>query len=233
MRILHPIITAIALLLCVAQLPAQEKNKGFRVNYGIRAGFQAVTYNGTDFNIKGYKFNENTIQSNKIGYTINPFVRFTRDEFYLQSEAAVGITLHTFDFIEENGAGENFAANVPKYELTTYCIQVPILIGYNFISYRNYQMGVFTGPRTKFILTSQSKQEFSHFTYEDLYEELPDKTYYWEVGLDVKIYNVFFDITYDWEFIKQKSAIISRETGERFECKRSDNVLSFSVGFIF
>lgn len=233
MRILKPFIIAIALLTSAASLSAQEKNRGFRINYGIKAGVQAITYNSTDFSIKGYNFNENTIQSNKIGYTINPFIRVTFDEFYLQSEAGFGTTLHTFDFIEENATEPTLSANIPKYELTTYCIQVPILLGYNFISYRNYQMGAFTGPRTKFILTKQSMQDFSHFTYENLYEELPDKIYYWEIGLDIRIYNIFFDITYDYEFIKQKSEIISRDTGERFGCKRSDNVLSFSVGFIF
>ena len=137
MRILKPFIIAIALLTCAASLSAQEKHRGLRVNYGIKAGVQAITYNGTDFSIKGYDFNENTIQSNKIRYTINPFIRVTFDEFYLQSEAGFGTTLHTFDFIEENATEPILSANVPKYELTTYCIQVPILLGYNFISYRN------------------------------------------------------------------------------------------------
>ena len=230
---MRALLTLIAItLLPFAQIQAQKSNNRLLFNYGIKAGFQAVTYNNPTFAIDGYRFNENNIESNEIGYTVNAFFRLTKQKFYLQTEAAFGITKHTFEFIEE-GTSPITAINAPEYYLTTYCIQVPILLGYNFINYGNYRMGVFTGPRTKFILATRCKQEFSNFTYEDLREIMPRKTYYWELGLDIRIYNIFFDITYDYEFIDYKSTIISQQSGKEFHSQRNDNVLSFTVGFIF
>lgn len=110
---------------------------------------------------------------------------------------------------------------------------MPLLVGYKFIDYEYYSMAVFTGPRAKFIFTSQSKQDFSHFKYEDLYEELDKRNLYWELGLGVRMYNVFFDITYDWGLARNKTKIIDRESGAIFSSKRNDSILSFSVGFIF
>lgn len=223
---------AIALFIALFSqiLYAQEKS-GIKFNYGIKAGFQAVTYNHNSFCIDGYNFNDNTIQSDKIGYTINPFMRFTWKHFYFQTEGAIGITRHKFDFIPQETSllGD---AN-PEYRLTTYCMQVPLLLGYNFIDQENYGMSVFTGTRTKFIFTSRSKQEFSDFKYEGLEEELTTPVYYWEIGLGVRIYNVFFDVTYDWGFIESKNVITDKESGREFLSKRSDNILSFTVGFIF
>lgn len=210
---------------------AQKKDDKIKFNYGIKAGFQAVTYNSTKFTIDGYKFDENTIQSNKVSYTINPFVRLTKNKFYIQTEAAFGVTRHHFIF-EDLEAGE-FATNTPEYNLTTYCFQVPILFGYNFIDQEYYGMSFFTGPRTKFIFTSKSDQEFHNFKYEELEEKLKTPNYYWELGLGVRIYNVFFDITYDWGFIYNETTITNKTTGAEFKSKRSDSVLCFTVGFIF
>lgn len=227
------IFFAIIFALIAGTATAQSSgNKRFIVNYGIKAGFQAVTYNHTDFSIEGYCFNDNTIQSNKIGYTINPFLRLTRGQFYLQTEAAFGITRYNFDFYETN-VSEGETAATAEYNLTTYCLQVPLLIGYNFISYDNYGMSVFTGPRAKFIFTSMSDQEYLHFKHENLYEELDKKHLYWEIGLGVRIHNVFLDITYDWGLSPSRTVITDRETGSKFSSKRNDSILSFSVGFIF
>ena len=212
-------------------LQAQEKAGAFKFNYGIKAGFQAVTYNHNEFGIEGYKFNESTIQSDKIGYTVNPFVRITRKRFYFQAESAFGITRHSFDFAptEPQVLGNSTA----EYRLTTYCLQVPLLLGYNFIDQGDYGMSVFTGPRTKFLFTSKSDQNFHDFKYEQLEETLTTPVYYWELGLGVRIYNVFFDITHDWGFIENKTVITDKESGKEFLIERSDNILSFTVGVIF
>lgn len=216
-----------------AGIAVAQNNSQCKLNYGIKAGFQAVTYNHTNFNIDGYSFNDNTIQSNKVSYTINPFIRLTKGSFYVQTEAALGITRHHFDFYETDASEENTTPAEAEYNLTTYCIQVPLLVGYKFIDHEYYSMAVFTGPRAKFILTSQSKQTFSHFKYEDLYEELDKRNLYWELGLGVRMYRVFFDITYDWGLARNKTKIIDKESGAIFSSKRNDSVLSLSVGFIF
>lgn len=212
---------------------AQDKGK-VRFNAGVKAGFQAVTYNDPEFDIEGYKFDTNNIQSNKIGYALSAFARITKNKYFLQTEATFGITNHSFDFRDEQTNSDgNFIPNNTVYDLRTYCIQVPILFGYNIVERGRYGLSIFTGPRTKFILTSLSQQNFKHFRYEKLEEVLNDKTYYWEVGLGIKISRVFLDITFDAGLNKVASHIISHSDGKIFTSSRRDNILSFSVGFIF
>ena len=212
---------------------AQEKGK-VHYNIGMKAGFQAVTYNDPDFGIDGYRFDTNNIQSNKIGYALSLFARVTKSKFFLQTEGTFGISNHSFDFHDEPvNTEENFIPNNTVYDLKTYCLQVPILFGYNVVQKGRYGLSLFTGPRTKFIFTSMSQQQFKHFYYEELEEILADKVYFWEIGMGIKISRVFLDITFDAGLNKTASHIISHSDGKIFSSSRRDNVLSFSVGFIF
>lgn len=229
---IRPIIFLILLSLSLG-LTAQEKRK-VQFNYGIKAGFQAVTYNDPEFEIDGYVFDTDNIQSNRIGYAISPFVRLTKNKFFIQTEATFGITNHSFDFHDEVEPGmEDIVPNKTVYDLRTYCIQVPILFGYNIIEYDKYSMSLFTGPRTKFILNSLTEQDFKHFKYENLEEILSSKAYFWEAGLSIKMSRVFIDITYDVGLNVSTSHILSHDDGKTFKSERRDNVLSFSVGFLF
>lgn len=212
---------------------AQEKGK-VHYNIGMKAGFQAVTYNDPEFDIEGYRFDTNNIQSNKIGYAISLFARVAKSKFYLQTEGTFGITNHSFDFHDEHASSEiNFVPNNTVYDLRTYCLQVPILFGYNVVQQGRYGLSLFTGPRTKFIFTSLSQQQFKHFKYANLEEILNDKVYFWEIGLGIKISRVFLDITFDAGLNKAASHIVSHSSGKIFTSSRRDNILSFSVGFIF
>ena len=231
MNIRALIYTLLFLPCCIA---AQENSNRAKFNAGIKAGFQAITYNDPEFSIDGYEFNTSTIQSNKIGYTVAPFIRVTYSRFYIQTEAAFGIARHSFDFTDKREAAiENISPNTPVYELKAYCLQVPILIGYEFVEEDRFGMSVFTGPRTKFTFTAHSEQEFRHFSYDDLEEVLNKKVYYWEAGLGVRIYNVFFDFAYDLGLTKASRYIQASKVNKRFKAERRDNILSFSVGMIF
>lgn len=230
MKKLH-ILIAITTLLCSAPCLAQEKKNPIKFNYGIKTGFQGLTYNSTNFYIDGYLFNNNTIQSNKVGYTLTPFLRLTKNKFYLQTEAAFGISHHYYDFQATDDEGTDIVT--PEYKLDTYCVKIPLLLGYNFINHTNYGMSFYTGPRVKLTFTSLCEQEFSGFKYENMYEEIEKDEWFWEFGLGIKIYNVIVDFTYDWGFIRQDSKIHAPAEGLTFTSKRSNNILSFSAGFIF
>lgn len=228
---LRTILSFLLLLPCC--ITAQEKTRGVHFNAGIKAGFQAVTYNDPEFGIEGYIFDENNIQSNKIGYTISPFLRITRNSFYIQVESIFGITNHSFDFkdTEQNSDGVT-ARNSTTYTLKTYCMQVPLLFGYNFVDQKRFGMSVFTGPKTKFTFTAHNEQEFKHFKHAGMKEILKKRCYYWEIGLGVKIANVFFDFVYDAGLTDTSEYIITEEN-KKFKSSRRDNILSFSVGMIF
>ncbi len=222
------------LLLASSCLSAQESSRKVRLNAGLKAGFQAITYNDPSFSIDGYEYNESTIQSNKIGYTIAPFFRLSYGRLYIQTDAAFGISRHSFDFTDTHKSDiAGVTPNIPQYDLQTYCLQVPLLIGYEYIKEGKYGMSVFTGPRTRFTFTSHARQEFRHFTYDDLYEVLEKTTYFWEIGLGVKIYNVFFDFVYDIGLTNASRYIQAPKVNKQFNTERRDNILSFSVGVIF
>lgn len=218
--------------LCIAA--QQDAVKPIRFNIGIKAGFHALTYSDPEFEIEGYTFDKNCIHSNRIGYTVSPFVRFTYRHLYLQSEAMLGTTYHNFNFNSTPRSGEEeIYPNSTEYNLRSYSLQIPILIGYNFVDQKMFGMSVFTGPRTKFIFTSHSKQEFKHFDDNTLHEVLCKKCYYWEIGLGVKIDKVFFDFVYDIGLSDASRYIVSEKDGRKFKSSRRDSVLSFSVGLIF
>ena len=215
-------------------LAAQESDNRFKFNAGIKAGFQAIAYNDPEFEIDGYSYNENTIHSNKIGYTIAPFFRLSYGRLYIQTDAAFGITHRNFDFTDKHkNSIEEITPNIPQYDIRTYCMQVPLLIGYEYIKKAKYGMSVFTGPRTKFTFTSLDKQQFKHFVYNDLEEVLKKKSYYWEIGFGVRIHNVFFDFVYDLGLTDTSRYIISPNSDKKFKSGYKENILSFSVGMIF
>lgn len=213
---------------------AQEKRGHLHFNAGVKAGVQAITYNDPKFSIEGYEFDHNNIQSNKIGFTVSPFIRLGLGRFYVQTEATLGITRHSFEFKDISVAeAGNAPTGTATYELETYCIQVPILLGYNFIQEGRFGMSIFTGPRTKFTFTAHSNQDFNHFKYEGLKEILEKRVYYWEFGLGVNIHNVFFDFAYDIGITNAAKHVVSDKEGVKFKSDRKDNILSFSVGVIF
>ena len=212
---------------------SQERGAMAKFNYGIKAGFHAVTYDDPSFDIDGYRFDKNCIHSNKIGYTITPFARVTYKRFYLQTEAVLGITHHSFDFLDSNTTDEGFEPNSTVYNLKTYCAQIPLLFGYNFVDQKLFAMSFFTGPKAKFIFTAHSEQEFIHFNDSSLEEVLKKNCYYWEFGLGVKIDKVFFDFVYDLGLSDASQYIISNRKVNIYSTSRRDNVLSFSVGMIF
>lgn len=226
----------LALFLSPCFICAQEKEKMLKFNFGAKAGFQAIAYNNPKFEIDGYEFDSNTLHSNKIGYTVAPFARLSIKRFYVQTESVFGIARHSFDFKDVSESDNGTATLVPNqttYNLRTICLQVPIVFGYHIIQEGKYQMSLFTGPKTKFVFTAHSKQDFKHFKYPDLEEILKKRCYYWEIGLGVKIGYVFFDFIYDWGITKASEYIVSNIDNRKFKSDRRDNIFSFSVGMIF
>lgn len=212
---------------------AQEAESRLKFNFGAKAGFQAIAYNNPIFEIDGYEFDSNTLHSNRIGYTVAPFVRLTKNRIYVQTESVFGIARHSFDFKELSNKDDDIIPNQTTYNLRTICLQVPIVVGYNIINEGKYVMSIFTGPKTKFVFTSHSRQEFKHFNYYDLEEVLKKRCYFWEFGLGVKIGYVFFDFVYDWGITKASEYIVSNVENRKFRSDRRDNIFSFSVGMIF
>ena len=235
MRLRHTLSLIMVILSLPLFLQAQEKSEKLHFNCGLKVGFHAATYNTTVFEIDGYEYDDRIIQSNKIGYSVSPFIRLSKKRYYIQTEATMSISRHNFEFNEITQKNDKplEGGSKPAYNLTTYCIQVPLLIGYKFVDSSPYGMSFFTGPKAKFVFTGHDKQRFKHFKYTDLEESLRDIVYYWELGFGVKISNICFDFVYDVGINSNTNGIISKKSGEKFYSNRSDNLLSFSLGIIF
>lgn len=226
-------ITILCLLLCSFTLLAaqqHEKNR-LKINAGVKIGFHASTYNSTDFQIDGYEYDDRVIQSNKIGYSIAPFIRFTYKKVYLQTETGLSLSHYYFEFNEKSNAESE--GQIPTYEITTYCLQVPLLFGYDFLRSGAYGMSVFTGIKTRFLFTAQDKQKYKNFEYTDMHEQLTKTNFYWEIGLGVNIANFYFDFVYDIGLSNNTNGIKCNSLDKTFYAKRSDNMLNFSVGIMF
>lgn len=213
-------------------ISAQGKAERIKFNYGAKAGFQAIAYNNPVFDIEGYELESDNLHSNKIGYTIAPFLRLTKKRFYIQAESILGISRHSFSFKSADG-DVSLIPNQATYSLKTFCLQLPIVFGYSIINEGKYVMSLFSGPKTKFVFTSHDSQEFKHFEHLDLEEILRKKCYYWEFGLGVRIGYVFFDFTYDLGITKVSEYIVSRNDGKRYKSQRKENIFSFSIGVMF
>ncbi len=227
-------LTFLVALLLPCCISAQERERRIKINFGAKAGFQAIAYNNPQFGIEGYEFDSDQLHSDRIGYTFSPFIRLTGYRFYLQAESVLGLAKHSFSFKSRDSSDNGkLLPNRTTYNLTTLCLQVPIVLGYNIVNEGKYLMSIFTGPKTKFVFTAHDKQEFKHFTYQDLEEVLKKRCYYWEFGLGVRIGHLFFDFIYDRGITKAADYIVSGNDGKKFMSDRKENIFSFSVGVIF
>ena len=93
-----------------------------------------------------------------------------------------------------------------------------------------YRMGVFTGPKAKFLFTSLCKQEFNNFEFKEAKEELDPLTFSWVIGLEVGISNLCFDFIYQIGMNNASEYIYIPESDKRFYFDRHLNTLSFSLG---
>ena len=226
------LLAAIACLLSFAINPAhaQEESK-LRLNAGLRVGVQANTYHNTRFDIEGYDYN-NTSQNTRIGYTVSGFFRAGKNRMFLQTEATLSTEKHNFSFEPEAESLSSEMVSPPRYRQTNYSIQVPLLLGHYFVNSDQYKMGVFTGPKARFLFTSLSKQEFDNLEFRNAKEYLDPLTYSWVLGLEVNIANLCFDFVYELGLSNVSQHIEIPEKGKRYRFDRNINALCFSLGVI-
>ena len=219
-----------AILLGILPLHSQEEQK-LKFNGGLRIGVQANTYHNTRFNIEGYDYN-NTSQNTRVGYALSTFFRVSKNRMFVQTEAILSTEKHNFSFEPEAESLSSEMVSPPRYRQTNYSIQVPLLLGHYFVNSDQYKMGVFTGPKARFLFTSLSKQEFDNFEFRNAKEYLDPLTYSWVLGLEVNIANLCFDFVYELGLSNASQYILVPETGKRYRFDRSINALSFSLGVI-
>lgn len=219
----------LTLLLFLPLIATAQTGKKLKFDTGFKAGVQASTYQQTDFTLTGYNYN-NKSQNTRIGYTLSSFFRLRKGRAYIQTEGVFSIDKHNFSFESDAPTTPDIVAGIPRYRLTTYSIKVPLLLGYNFVDSEPYKMGVFTGPKAKFLFTSLSKQKFDNFSFSSAKEYLNPLTYNWVIGLEIAISNLCFDFVYQIGLNNTSEYIYIPSTGQRFNFDRNINTLSFSLG---
>ena len=223
-----PFILALTLTLISSAISAQVERK-LHFTTGFKAGVQANTYQHTQFDLEGYSYNKKSLNT-RIGYTISSFFKLSKGRPYIQAEGIFCIEKQNFSFETNSKNDIPIEYGIPRYRLTTYSIQAPLLFGYYFVDSHPYRMGIFTGPKAKFLFTSLSKQSFDNFDFQEAKEYLDPLTFNWKIGLEVNIANICFDFTYQIGLNNTSRYIYLPETGERFHFKRNVDSLGFSLG---
>lgn len=206
------------------------------VNFGIRAGFNSSMYLVSDLKIKDVTIHD--YQNNyKIGYSGAVFMRVNFQRHYLQPEISYQISRCEIAF---DKLGSQLPIISPDYASITskiHCVEFPVLYGYNIVKRGPYGLSVFAGPKIKYIWGKYNKISFDNFDQQDIHEELHPLNISVTVGTAVTISRIFFDFRYELGLnnISKSITYNSLSSGAESEIifDRRENVLSFSLGFIF
>lgn len=221
-----------------SQEKATEPNAK-KVNFGIKGGFNSSMYFVDEFKIKDVTIND--IQNNyKVGYSGSIFLRFNLKKHFIQPELSYTVSKSGIQFDKKGSQHPDIEPDYATINSTIHTIELPILYGYNFIKSGPYGMSYFFGPKIKYVWDKKNKIEFSNFDQTGIKEELYPINVGIVMGMGVNISNIFFDFRYDVGLHNISKEITYNSVSDNGEVvtspiifKRSNNLLSFSFGFIF
>ena len=217
-----------------------ERRNNQTVNIGMKAGFNSSMYLVSEFKIKDVTI-DNTQNNYRIGYFGALFMRFNFQRHYLQPE--VSLQLSRCEIIYDK-LGSQLPEIEPDYaqvKSKIYSVELPVLYGYNIIKRGPYGLSVFAGPKLKYFWNKRNEITFENFDLQNIHEELYPFNISVTLGVGVNISRIFFDFRYE-QGLNNISKSITFDNAETINneqdtnkilFKRRDNVLSFSLGFMF
>lgn len=223
---------------CFAQEDVKSTHE-YKVNFGIKGGFNASMYYIDEFKIKDITINE--VQNNyKVGHFGAIFLRINMKKHFIEPELSYHVSKSEISFDKRGSQHPDIEPDYASVNSTIHTIEMPLLYGYNFIKEGPYGMAFFVGPKFKYILSSKSKLEFTNFDQEGIKEKLYPVNINAVAGVGVNISNIFFDFRYEVglrNISKSVTYIESNSDGTEEVAniifKRRSNLLSFSLGVIF
>lgn len=232
----------IAIVVYITTFSQDKVNKEesyYRVNVGIKGGFNSSMYFVDKFKIKDVTINE--IQNNyKVGYFGSLFIRMNIKKHFIQPEICYNISKSEIVFDKKGSQHPEVEPDYASIDATIRTVEMPVLYGYNFIKSGPYEMYFFLGPKVKYVWKQKSKLKFSNFDQQGIEEELFPITVSAVAGVGVRISRFLFDFRYDIGLYNiSRNVTYENITPDGEEEKnniifhRRNNILSFSLGFIF
>lgn len=232
----------VAAFVCLSAFSQDQVKKGendYAVNVGIKGGFNSSMYFVDKFKIKDVTINE--IQNNyKVGYFGSLFMRINIKKHFIQPEICYNISRSEIIFDKKGSQHPEVEPDYASINATIRTVEMPVLYGYNFIKSGPYEMYFFLGPKVKYVWKQKSKLRFNNFDQQGIEEELHPINVSAVVGVGVRISRILFDFRYDAGLYNiSKNVTYENITSEGEEEKaniifhRRNNLLSFSLGFIF
>ncbi len=219
-------------------------NKERIVNFGLKGGFTSALFLVPELTVNGLGIEE--VQNNyRIGYFGSIFMRINFGRHFLQPEMSYNVNRCDITFDKPLSGDELTDPFSQEASISSdiHSIDIPVIYGYNFIKQGAYSLGVFGGPKIRYILAKQSKVDFQNFDVEDIHETLRPFNICVTMGVAVTISRVFFDFRYDIGLHNMSKRITYLPSAENegspqgdkagISFKRRDNVLSFSLGVFF
>lgn len=215
-----------------------ERPNNKKINFGIRAGFNSSMFLVTTLKIKDVTIDE--IQNNyKIGYFGAIFMRINIKKHYIQPEISYNINKCEITFDKLGSQHPDVEPNYATVNSVIHSIDFPLLYGYNVVKKGPYGMSIFAGPKLRYLWSKKNKITFENFDQQDIHEKLHPLNISAVIGVGVNISRIFFDFRYEQVLHNISKSVTHDEnnanaTGNHdITFRRRDNVLSFSLGFIF
>jgi hypothetical protein len=220
---------------CFSQSEPREKLIDKTFNWGIKAGFNALTpvkYKVSD-EIRQVSDQET---KNKVSYFGAFFTRINLSKFFMQPEFSYYRTKEVTEFSLSNPGSD--IARRANLTLTTYSFNIPVLLGYNLEKESRYLLNVFTGPNFKY--DYKNRYRTGSLEFEELDRELSLKKVLnldYIVGMSVNISNLYFDFRYEIDLSESQVNFNEVSNSPSFlkglKVHKRENMLSFSCGLMF
>ncbi|RGN45744.1 MULTISPECIES: porin family protein [unclassified Bacteroides] len=236
------LLLLIYLFVCLSSYSQNDpvnKEKNFHVNVGIKGGFNSSMYFVDKFKIKDVTIHE--IQNNyRVGYFGSIFMRINMRRHFIQPEINYTISKSDIQFDKKGSQHPDIEPDYANISSTIRMVELPILYGYNFIKSGPYEMHFFVGPNIKYVWQQKSKLRFNNFDQQGIEEDLYPINISAILGVGVRISRIIFDFRYDIGLYNISKSVTYENINQEGEEEKSNiifnrrnNILSFSLGFIF
>ena len=210
-----------------------------KVNIGVKAGFNSSMFLVSDFKIKDVTIDE--IQNNyRLGYFGALFIRINMKKHFIQPEISYNVSKCEITFDKLGSQHPDIEPDYASVVSRIHSIDFPVLYGYNIVKQGPYGMSIFAGPKLRYMWGHDNEITFENFDQKGISERLYPLNISAVVGVGVNISRIFFDFRYE-QCLHNISKSVTYENINSdgsvgvsdIVLRRRDQVLSFSLGFIF
>lgn len=207
-----------------------------KVNFGAKGGFAATSMIMHDIHIDGHHIDDFQMRS-QVGYFMSMFTRLNINKLYLQTEITLNNSRSSVSFDRNNWNINSIETDLSTFSTEWINIEVPLLIGYNFVREGPYKMSAFAGPKLKIPIMEYSKATFANFPHTNLTENVYPYVIDLTIGLGCTIGRVIFDFSYDLGLVNISKGInfdtSNNDPATAVVLDRHTGVLAFSLGVFF